>query len=181
MTLIFEVRPADAFVLLDGTVIGRAAEYGRLGRRPFTLPSPGIHRITLRRDGMEDHEMRVRAAADGPQVSPIRVHMEPLDATDTPLSELQVYRVREAVSFKVDPPGARLMVDGEGKGLANRWSGGRFRRNGWLELPLGIHRLSFIAPGRRRVDVAVDVTAGASQGRQRIELVLPPLAGGGSR
>jgi len=180
MTLIFEVRPPDAFVLLDGTVIGRAAEYGRVSRRPFVLPSPGIHRITLRRDGMEDYQLRVRAAADGP-LSPIRVHMEPLDATDTPLSELETYRVREAVAFKIEPPNARLMVDGEAKGLANRWSGGRFRRDGWLELPLGIHRLSLIAPGRRRVDLAVDVTAGASEGRRRIEIVLPPLRADGGR
>jgi hypothetical protein len=179
MTLAFEVRPPDAFVLVDGTVIGRAAEYGRAARRPFVLPSPGVHRITLRRDGMKDHELRVRASPGGPQLSPIRVRMEPLDATDTPLSELEMYRVREAVAFKVDPPSARLLVDGEPQGLANRWSGGRFRRDTWLELPLGIHRLSLIAPGRKRIDFAVDVTAGASEGRQRIEMVLPPLGAGG--
>jgi hypothetical protein len=59
-----------------------------------------------------------------------------------------------------------------------RFAGGAGRRR-WLELPRGLHRISLVAPGRQRVDLAVEVTAGAEEARKRITVVLPPAAEGG--
>lgn len=175
MGLVFEVRPPDAFVLVDGTVIGRVDEYGRDSGRPYTLPSPGAHRVTLRRDGMQDLHLRVEASPSGPAVTPLRARMEPLPAEEIPRHELETHRVREAVALRVVPPTARLLVDGEPRGVARRYSGGRFGRGEWLQLSPGFHRLSLIAPGHRRVDLLVDVTSGADRERERIRVVLPPL------
>jgi len=170
-TLTFDVAPPDAFVLVDGTVIGRAAEYGQRRGRSYQLPSAGEHRVTLRRDGMEDYHLTINAS--GAATSVVRARLTPLSAQEMPFHELQQYRVREAIGFRIDPPNARVLVDGEPKGLARKYAGGRFRRGEWLELPLGQHRVTLVAPGRKRVDLAIDVTSGAQETRQRIELTLP--------
>lgn len=176
----FDVLPPDAFVLVDGTVIGRAAEFSSRSGRSHTLPGPGAHHVTLRRDGMEDVHLALDADPARPGVTPVRARMNRLAAAETPLHELETYRVREGVALRVQPPSTRVLVDGELKGPASRYSGGGgpFRRGRILELPLGVHRVTLMAPGRRRVDFAVDVTAGASRDHQRVELTLPPLPAG---
>ena len=170
-TLTFDVTPPDAFVLVDGTVIGRAAEYGQRRGRSYELPSAGRHRVTLRRDGMRDYHLQVDAS--GGATSVVRARMTPLSAREIPFHELEQHRVREAIALRVDPPTARVLVDGEPKGRARQYAGGRFRRGGWLELPLGQHRITLMAPGRKRVDLAVDVTSGAREDRKRIEVTMP--------
>ena len=179
MSLSFEVMPPDAFVLVDGTVIGRAREYG-VGRRggSYALPEPGEHRVTLRRDGMEDYHLRIQADGSVGE-SIVRARMQPLAAAEIPFSELEMHRVREAIAFRVEPPTARVLVDDKPVGVAREFAGGRLGRGGWLELPLGMHRVSFIALGHKRVDLAVDVTSGATESRTRVDVVLPRLAGGG--
>jgi eukaryotic-like serine/threonine-protein kinase len=180
MSLVFEVVPPDAFVLVDGTVIGRAAEYGaRRGGRGYSLPGPGEHRVTLRRDGMEDYHIRLDASGSVGATT-VRARMKPLAAAEIPFHELEMHRVREAIGLRVDPPNARVLVDDEPVGVARQFAGGRLGRGDWLELPLGMHRVSLIAVGRKRVDLAVDVTSGATDDRKRIDVVLPPLAGGGA-
>lgn len=175
MSLRFEIVPPDAFVLVNGTVIGRAADYGRRGNGSYDLPSTGRHRITLRRDGMEDYHVLVDASTSRSGTTPVRARMQPLAAAEVPFHELERHRVREAIALRVDPPTARVLVDDEPAGVARQYGGGRLRRGGWLELPLGMHRVSLIAPGRKRVDLAVDVTSGAEQVRKRIDITLPPL------
>ncbi len=170
-TLTFDVMPPDAFVLVDGTVIGRAAEYGQRRGRSYELPSAGRHRVTLRRDGMADYHLQIDASGSATTV--VRARMTPLSAGEMPFHELEQHRVREAIAFRVDPPNARVLVDGEPKGLARQYAGGRFRRGDWLELPLGQHRITLLAPGRKRVDLAIDVTSGAQEVRKRIEITLP--------
>jgi serine/threonine-protein kinase len=179
MSLVFEVVPPDAFVLVDGTVIGRAAEYGaRRGGRGYSLPGPGEHRVTLRRDGMEDYHIRLDASGSVGATT-VRARMKPLAAAEIPFHELEMHRVREAIALRVDPPNARVLVDDKPVGVARQFAGGRLGRGEWLELPLGMHRVSLIAVGRKRVDLAVDVTSGATDDRKRIDVVLPPLARGG--
>ncbi|HEX2254850.1 MAG TPA: hypothetical protein VHQ65_16415, partial [Thermoanaerobaculia bacterium] len=176
MRLAMRVVPADAFVLLDGTVVGKAAQFG--ARSPLLLPSPGEHRITLRRAGMADRHLRIVASESGAGVSPILATLQPLAAGETPFHELEVHRVGKAVAFRVDPPTTRVLVDGVDHGLAARYRGGRFGGGNWLELPLGLHRVSLVAPGHRRLDVVVDVTSGAEEERRVVRLRLPPLPEG---
>jgi eukaryotic-like serine/threonine-protein kinase len=177
LTISFRVLPADAFVLLDGTVIGQASDYNALGGRPYTLPGPGSYVVTLRRNGMKDRSVRLEASAGGPAVTPLVARMVPIPASDLSLSDLDRHQVREAIAFRVEPRDARVLVDGVLRGPAARFGGG-LGRGGWLELPPGMHRVTLVAPGRRRVDLAVEVTSGASEKRQKIEMTLPPAGPG---
>jgi serine/threonine-protein kinase len=170
--LSFRVQPADAFVLVDGTVIGRAREWAP-GGQFYLLPGPGTYDVTLRKGGMRDRTIRVVASADGPAVTPVAARLEPLPVDQVEVGDLEVHRVREGVAFKVEPRTARVLVDGRLMGPASKYSGGLGQRR-WLELPRGLHRVSLIAPGRQRVDLAVEFTPGAVEPRKRIEVVLPP-------
>jgi serine/threonine-protein kinase len=169
--LAFRVIPDDAFVLIDGTVIGRAREW-RPGERVYQLPGAGSYDVTLRKGGMRDRRIRVAAAADGPAVTAVAARLEPLPMDEVEAGDLEVHRVREAVAFNVDVPGAQVLVDGRRVGPATRFSGGLGPRR-WLELPRGLHRVTILAPGRQRVDLAIEITPGAVERRKRITVVLP--------
>ena len=41
-----------------------------------------------------------------------------------------------------------------------------------------MHRVTLLAPGRRRFDLAVEVTSGASEKRSSIDVTLPPAGPG---
>jgi serine/threonine protein kinase len=169
----FRVAPQDAFVLVDGRVIGRASEWsGQKGARTFTFPGPGSYLVKLRKSGMKDYQIAVEAGSTG-GVTPVAARLQPLPAAEVETTDLETVRVRQAVAFQVRPPLAMVLVDGQVMGPARKFSGGLGRR-GWLELPPGTHRVSIAAPGFRRKDLRVEVTAGAEKERERIELVLSP-------
>ncbi len=170
--LSFRVQPADAFVLIDGTVIGRAREWPA-GGQFYLLPGPGTYDVTLRKGGMRDRTIRVVASADGPAVTPLAARLEPLPVDEVEIGDLEVHRVREGVAFKVEPRSARVLVDGQAMGPASQYAGGLGQRR-WLELPRGLHRVSLVAPGHQRVDLAIEFTPGAVEPRKRIDVVLPP-------
>lgn len=168
MTVRFQVQPPDAFVLVDGTVLGRASEVSAAGG--YTLPSPGEHLVVVRRPGRRDARLLL-AARPGGGTTVVPVRLEYLPAVELALEDLPRYRVREAVAFKVEPKQAQVLVDGVLRGQASDFGG--FGR-GWLRLERGLYRISLVAPGRRRVDLALEVGSGASEEREKIELVLPP-------
>jgi hypothetical protein len=89
--------------------------------------------------------------------------------------------VGKAIGLRVTPADARVLVDGRFVGPASKFAGGRMGRGEWLELPLGMHRVSLVAPGHQRVDLAIDVTSGALEERKRIQVVLPPGGEQGGR
>jgi hypothetical protein len=174
LILAFRVTPPDAFVLVDRTPIGRAAEWNGLkGNRAYTLPGPGQYRVRIRRDGMREHRILVEAAEAG-GITPVTVRLQPLPAAQVETSDLRLIQVRQAVAFRVKPPGAMVSIDGGPPVPARQYSGGRFGQQEWLELTPGRHRLSFSAPGLRREDVAVEVTGGAEREREKFEVVLKP-------
>ncbi len=174
LALTFEVHPSDAFVLLDGTVIGRAEEH-EPGRDPYLLPGAGTYLLKLRSPGMEDYRVLVRASASGPATSVVSARLEEAKASGLELGDLELHRVREAIAFHAYPPTAVVVVDGRPMGRAQRYPG-RFARGGtWLHLAPGRHRVSVVAPGFHRRDFAVDVSAGASEARERIEVRLAPI------
>jgi hypothetical protein len=181
MRLVFRVQPDDAYVLLDGIVVGQARDFSPASRRPLDLPSPGVHTVVLRRAGMADRTFRVNARADGPAVTPLVGRLLPAAAATTPLHELETHRVGRAIALRVTPAAARVLVDGRDVGAASDFGGGRMGRGSWLELPLGMHRVSLVAPGHRQVDLAIDVTSGALEERKRIQVVLPRLPPGAPR
>lgn len=174
MELVFRVQPDDAFFLLDGRLIGRVHEYAGLGDGGgFVLPDPGSYELVLRKGGYEDTRLRVRADAARGGASPVVAKLQRRAAAEVPLGDLPLYRVSEAVAFRVRPPQAKILVDGKLVGTAVKFSGRRGRNSEWLQLERGMHRISIVAPGHRRVDIAVDFTAGATQERERITLQLP--------
>lgn len=175
LALQFRVTPPDAFVRVDRTVIGRARDWsGQKGARSYTLPGAGQYQIVIRADGMKDHRITVDASESG-GITPIIARLSPLPAAQIETGDLPVVRVSEAVAFRVRPPGAAILVDGQPAGRAGELAGG-LRPGAWLKLPPGRHRVSIVARGHRRHDVIVEVVPGAPKERERIEVNL--LAGG---
>jgi hypothetical protein len=173
--LAFRVTPPDAFVRVDRTVIGKAKDWsGQKGARTYTLPGAGQYEIVIRADGMKDYRITVEASETA-GITPILARLSPLPAAQVEAGDLKVIRVSQAVSFRVRPPGAMILVDGQPAGRAAEYAGG-LRPAGWLRLPEGRHRISVVARGHRRYDVIVEVMAGAPQQREKIEVDL--LAGG---
>jgi serine/threonine protein kinase/outer membrane biosynthesis protein TonB len=171
----FRVTPPDAHVLVERRVIGTAQEWsGQKGARTYTFPGPGTYEVKIRKAGMKEQILAVEAGAGGASTITIRLRPEAAEAVDA--SDLRTVRVREAIAFRVKPPVAGILVDGQPVGTARRFSGGGpFRARGeWLELPPGKHRVSILAPGHQRQDILVEVSATADKDRERIDVVLAP-------
>lgn len=167
LTLAFRVTPPDAVVRVDRTVLGQARKYSGLkGAQTYPLPGPGRYQILIRADGMRDYRATVEASETG-GVTPIIARLSPLPAAQAEAGDLPIVRVSEAVGFRVRPPGASILVDGQPAGRAGEFPGG-LRPNSWLKLPEGKHRISIRAGGFRRHDVIVEVFPGAPQQRERI-------------
>ncbi|HEY2737822.1 MAG TPA: protein kinase [Thermoanaerobaculia bacterium] len=173
LALVFRPTPPDAYVLVDGTLIGQATEWnGQKGGRTFTL-SAGEHLIKLRSAGLKDFILRVEAG-EVAGVTPILSHLKPMGAAQSEASDLKVYRVREAIGFRVEPSGATILVDGQPAGQVKNF-GGRFAQPGtWLKLPPGRHRIGLTASGMSRQDFIVEVFEGADKDRDHIEATLQP-------
>lgn len=180
LNVAFRVFPPGAFVLIDGRVIGTAQQWsGGKGSQPYTFPEPGAYQIKIKAPEMKDYLIGVQAEATR-GTTPIAVRLQPLPAAEVDSTDLRTVRVRTAVAFRVQPPMAGVQVDDQPMGLARRFSGGGMLRGRgeWLELTPGKHRVSFMAPGFRRKDVLVEVTATAERDRERIDVVLAPGGGG---
>ena len=178
LAVAFHVSPPDAFVLVDGHVIGTAEDWsGQKDARTYTFPGPGTYLVKIRKDGMIEQKIAVEAGgAAGTTTIPAQLRARAAEQVDA--ADLRVVRVREAVAFRVRPETAEVLVDGKLAGLARRFSGGVLRHKEWLELSQGRHRVSIVAPGHRRQDLLVEVIPTAENDRERIELVLTPGGGG---
>lgn len=177
LALVFDVRPAEAFALLDGTVVGRVRQHDARSGQPYVLPGPGEYLLKLRSPGMEDHRILVVASASGPAQTTVSARLSPAAAGELALGDLPVVRVQRAVGFDVRPASAEIEIDGRRVGRVDRYPGRFARPATWLRLPPGRHRLSLVAPGFHRRDFAVDVSAGAKEERRKIEVRLEPSEG----
>lgn len=169
LRLELRVTPQDAFVLLDRRVMGRAREWSS---QPFVLPGSGEYLLTFRKGGMGDHHVRILAREGGP-LRRVAVRLRRLPAEEIEIGDLVRYQVREGVAFRVEPEEALVLVDGKPVGRAGRFRGRLGRPGEWLRLDYGVHRISLVAPGFERVDLAVDVSPGARKRGERIEIRLP--------
>lgn len=177
LDLVFRVTPPDAFVLLDGTNVGRASEWsGQKGARTYSLPGPGSYEIKIRKPGLRDHVIALDAS-DVSGTTPVTVRLRAKEAAEVETGDLDLVRVREGVAFRVKPADAEVLVDGEPRGTVKQFAGGLGR--GVLRLPPGRHRLTLTAPGHRRHDLLVEVTAGAEEERETVRVDLAPEGGGG--
>jgi serine/threonine-protein kinase len=168
----FRVIPGDAFVLVDGKVLGFAQDWSGLkGARTYTFPGPGTYLVKIKKDGMNDLRIAVEAGATA-GTTPIYANLRQRAAEQIDANDLQTVRVRQAVAFRGVPPMAGVLVDGQSVGLARRFGGGFMHPKEWLELPPGKHRVSIVAPGHRRQDILVDVSPTADKDRERIDVVL---------
>jgi len=174
LALEFRVVPPDARVLVDGTVIGTALEWsGGRKNRTYTLPGAGEYEIKIRAPGMRDVRLLVEASETG-GVTPIYANLKGLAAANADASDLRTIQVREAVAFRVDPPVAGILVDGQPVGPARQYIGRPLQPRTWLRLPAGRHRVSVVAPGHQRQDILVEVTPGAAKDRDHIQVSLSP-------
>jgi len=169
----FHVNPPDAYVLVEGRVIGQAQEWsGQRGARTYTFPGAGSYLVKIRKSGMKERRIAVEAGAGGSSV--IAANLQALPAADVDASDLQAIRVRTGVFFNVRPATAQVEVDGERVGPARRFSGGFLRPKEMLMLSTGKHRISIVMPGYQRKDILVEVTETADKERERIDAVLTP-------
>ncbi len=170
LDLVFRVTPPDAFVLLDGTNVGRASEWsGQKGARTYTLPGPGSYELKLRKSGLRDYVIALEAS-DTSGTTPVSVRLRSKEAAEVETGDLEVVRVREGVTFRVKPADAEVLVDGQPRGAVKQFAGGLGR--GFLSLPPGRHRLTLTAPGHQRHDLLVEVTAGADEEREQVRVDL---------
>jgi tRNA A-37 threonylcarbamoyl transferase component Bud32 len=178
LELAFQVNPPDAYVLLDGGVIGKAEEWsGKRGNRAFTLPGAGPHQIKIKKSGMKDYRINVEASATR-GVTPVVVTLQPLPTAQVETTDLRTVQVRQAVALHVQPDvNTLVLVDGTAAGQAKRYAGRFGHSDEWLQLPPGTHRITLVAPGYRRTDLAVDVTPGAEKERQKVDVTLVPDTG----
>ncbi|MEO6196119.1 MAG: serine/threonine-protein kinase [Thermoanaerobaculia bacterium] len=169
----FHVNPPDAYVLVEGRVIGQAQEWsGQRGARTYSFPGAGSYLVKIRKQGMKERRIAVEAGAGGSSV--IAANLQALPAADVDASDLQAIRVRSGVFFNVRPAMAQVEVDGERVGPARRFSGGFLRPKEMLMLSTGKHRISIVMPGFQRKDILVEVTETADKERERIDAVLTP-------
>jgi eukaryotic-like serine/threonine-protein kinase len=172
LDLVFRVTPPDAFVLLDGTNVGRASEWsGQKGARTYTLPGPGSYEVKIRKPGLRDHVIALEAS-DTSGTTPVTVRLRSKEAAEVETGDLDVVRVREGVTFRVKPADAEVLVDGQPRGAVKQFAGGLGR--GFLRLQPGRHRLTLTAPGHQRHDLLVEVTAGADEEREQVRVDLAP-------
>ncbi len=121
---------------------------------------------------MKEQRIAVEAGTGGP--ASITARLQPMAAEEVEANDLQAVRVREGVSFRVQPPVAAVLVDGQSVGPVRRFSGGPLRPREFLPLSPGRHRISIVSPGYRRHDVMVEVTETAERDRERITVELSP-------
>ncbi len=177
MSLAFRVTPPDAYVLVDGTVIGEAQKLsGVKGNPVYTFADPGSHVVKLKRSGMRPYVIAVEASSAGGS-TPVVVNLQSMAAAEVDTHDLQSYQVREAIALRVRPADATVTLDGTPLGPAKRYAGRFGHSDEWLELAPGMHRVTLSAPGFQRRDLAVERTGGADKPRQRIDVDLSP--GGG--
>jgi eukaryotic-like serine/threonine-protein kinase len=174
LALEFRVMPPDARVLVDGTVIGTALEWsGGRKNRTYTLPGAGEYEIKIRGQGLREVRLLVQASETG-GVTPVYANLKALAGANADASDLRTVQVREAVAFRVDPPVAGILVDGQPVGPARQYIGRPLQPRTWLKLPAGRHRVSVVAPGHQRQDILVEVTPGAERDRDHIAVTLSP-------
>ncbi|HLX07896.1 MAG TPA: serine/threonine-protein kinase [Thermoanaerobaculia bacterium] len=178
LELAFRVNPPDAFVLLDGAVIGRAEDWsGQRGGRSFTLPGTGSHQVKIKKAGMRDYRIAIEAGDTGGTTAVV-VNLQPLPAAQIDTADLQAVRVREAIALRISPEvNAVVLVDGVSVGPVQKFAGRFGHSDEWLTLSNGTHRVTLIAPGYARRDLAVEVNPGADKARQKIDIPLSPATG----
>jgi hypothetical protein len=173
LSLAFLPTPSDAFVLVDGSMIGRATEWsGQKGGRTFSV-SPGEHQVKIRSEGLKEARILIKAGETA-GVTPIIVRLRPLAAAQADASDLKTYRVRKAIAFRVNAPRAEILVDGQAAGPASSFGGHFAQPKSWLPLPPGVHRVGVTAPGMARQDFLIEVSPGAEKDKERIEVNLQP-------
>ncbi len=179
LELAFRVNPPDAFVLLDGAVIGKAEEWsGQKGERSFMLPEAGSHLVKIKKAGMKDYRISVEATATR-GTTPVVVNLQPLPAAQIEMPDLQTIQVRDSIALHVQPDvNAVILVDGATVGPAKRYAGRFGHPDEWLSLPPGTHRVTVVSPGYSRRDLAVEVNPGADKARQKIDVNLVRENGG---
>ncbi|HSS75811.1 MAG TPA: hypothetical protein VLV54_03615, partial [Thermoanaerobaculia bacterium] len=133
--------------------------------------------VKIKKDGMHELKLAVEASAAA-GTTPITAQLRARAAEQIDAGDLRVVRVREAIAFRVRPPMAEVLVDGQPAGPARRFSGGILRHKEWLKLSQGKHRISLVAPGHRRQDILVEVMPTAENDRERIDIDLTQGGGG---
>lgn len=165
----FDVEPADAWVSVNHRRMGRIEKFSK-GGKVFRLPGPGEYHLVFRRQGFHESEVLIRADAERAGVVPVIVRLKQLpEGTASPGGPMERYEVQEAIAFRVNPPRARLMIDGSVRGGVAQFSE---RSGNWLTLEPGVYRVRVVAIGHRPMEVEVHVSPEAAMERQVLTMQL---------
>jgi hypothetical protein len=168
LNLALRVVPADAYVLVDRTVVGKVSEFNGLRGSGVLEVDEGEHTLKIRKAGMEDLVIEIDASGVGTTVIPGR--LKALAARDVGAGDLDMYQVRDGITLRLNPPESTVTVDGSSVRLTT----GPFGRRSGAFIPLGpgTHRVSISAPGYQQKDIGVEVRSGAEEGRIKVDVQL---------
>jgi len=173
--LSFQVQPADAFVLVGRTLIGRASEWNaaqpKKGGRAYTLPRPGPHLVRIRHEGSE-LRLLVRAQPGKAGVTTISANLSLPGGGLSAGSGIRRVRVSEGVALRVVPEDADVTVAGERLGAARDFRGGVGGKR-LLALAPGVHRVVLSAPGHAPVEIDLEIDPRARDRRTSVDVRLP--------
>lgn len=175
LSLIFQVKPEDAFLRLRAVEetrsipIGQASDYTGKGRegRSYRLPSAGDFVLSLRKEGLDNYDILVHGE-EGRGQTPIVVDM----AARAAASSRTVVAVREGITLRGEPETARVLVDGVDRGMARDFGGGITGRKVLLLEP-GLRRITVSAPGLGSEVFEVQVSPAAAKERETLRFKLP--------
>jgi hypothetical protein len=134
------------------------------------LAVAGLALVWVLRGGEESPPEPAPSVAPSSESSAATIELPAPASLEGAAREPRVVRVREGVSLSVEPAEARVSIDGQDRGAASELTG--FGR-GFVRLTPGRHHLRVEAPGYEAVELWIEVSAGATSRRERIEVRLP--------
>ncbi|MEM6797320.1 MAG: hypothetical protein AAF725_25345, partial [Acidobacteriota bacterium] len=166
----FAVEPEDAVVkiqargersIVQGQVID--FEAGEEDARDLELPGDGTYLVTLVHASHPDVVLLVRAEAS--RASSARVIRLSMAQASRPATGdgVPTIRASRGVFFSGSPAGAVVLVDGENRGQASQFPGGRglSRARNSMRLARGRHTVRVEAPGHEPQEFQVLIDSGA--------------------
>ena len=135
------ITPADADVFVDGVLVGKASRY--YGTSEYLNVEPGLHSISLRRDGFKPELCTVDVVPGGVIVLDVTLHRL---ASGEPRKE-STYQLEldgtGNLTVKIEPADAAIYINDGFYGTAGQFAEGE----GSIVLREGTHKVEINRPG----------------------------------
>jgi len=119
--LIFEIRPDQARLFVDGRYVGVSADWGGKAGRPFPLPA-GEHAVRAVLPGYRELRLRVVADPSAPSDAVAALELSRRERRSFRRIPPPDYVTGGRVAFGPELRGAEVAVDGEPTGAADRFT-----------------------------------------------------------